>query len=271
MNNFIQKGIDGIVESRIALAPSYTVAKWQDMGADVRNVSTAVVKAVAFQGLPKGTQRIMIKRAVASYGALVAQYALIAVGLGALVSFDPDDDDFLKLKIGNYRYDLTQGNRSELRYIGKLIKHYDNPDKALGSSLKYLRTRLNVLPGFALNAWVGKDVAGQDFSLKDPKRWVGLVAPLTWMNTYGAYKQDGAKGIAGTLPFDFVGYQSSVYPDRVKDLQKQIKEAKAAGKPSADIQWLENELKKQQVVENAEKQAKKEKAAAKKRAEMQKK
>lgn len=271
MNNFIQKGIDGIVESRIALAPSYTVAKWQDMGADVRNVSTAVVKAVAFQGLPKGTQRIMIKRAVASYGALVAQYALIAVGLGALVSFDPDDDDFLKLKIGNYRYDLTQGNRSELRYIGKLIKHYDNPDKALGSSLKYLRTRLNVLPGFALNAWVGKDVAGQDFSLKDPKRWVGLVAPLTWMNTYGAYKQDGAKGIAGTLPFDFVGYQSIVYPDRVKDLQKQIKEAKAAGKPSADIQWLENELKKQQVVENAEKQAKKEKAAAKKRAEMQKK
>lgn len=265
-----QKGVDLAVESRLFLAPSYTVAKWQDMGADVRNTVQSVARAVAFQGLPKGTQKIIMKRAVASYGALAAQYALVAAALGALVSFDPDDDDFLKLKLGNYRYDLSQGNRTELRYIAKLIKHYDSADTARYNTTKYLRSRLNIIPGFAVSAWEGKDPANQEFSLKDPSRYVGLVAPLTYMNAYKAYKEDGVKGIGYTFPMDFIGYQSSLYPDRVKDLERDKKEAQKRG-DFKELDRINKELEKQRPIENKKKREKerqqKIKAREKKKAE----
>jgi hypothetical protein len=60
------------------------------------------------------------------------------------------------------------------------------------------------VPAFGLNAWYGKDVAGQDFSIKDPKRLAGLIAPLTYMNAIGAYQQDGLKGVGYTLPLDII-------------------------------------------------------------------
>ena len=247
-----QNFVDGAIQSKVFLAPAYTVAKWQDMGADVRNTAQSVGRAITFQGLPKGTQRIMMKRAMQSYGALVAQYAILAYITGALISFDPDDDDFLKLKWGNYGYDLTQGNRSEIRYIGKLIKHADSPMMALNSTNRYLRSRLNVLPAFATDMWTGKDLSGKTVTPSDPERYAKLFAPLAYMNAIGAYNQDGAKGVLWTLPADVFGYSAAVYPDRVKDLTKQLSDAQKKGDVT-EQERLKQELEKQRPIEQKQK------------------
>lgn len=244
----IQSAVDAAVKSKGFLAPAYTVAKWQDLGADARNTVQSLARFATFQGLPKGTQRVMMKTAMQSYAALVGQYALLAYAFGALVSFDPDDDDFLKLKLGNYRYDLTQGNRSELKYIAKLIKHASDPTMALNSTTKYLRSRLNVLPAFAVDMWTGKDLAGQKVSPDGPARYAKLFAPLAYMNAIQAYQQDGAKGVLWTLPADVIGYQGSLYPDRVKDLTKQLSEAMKSGNVK-EQERLKKELEKQRPIE----------------------
>lgn len=266
MKNLTQKGVDMAVESRLFLAPSYTVAKWQDMGADIKNIATSTIKAVAFQGLPKGTQRIMLRRAISSYGALTAQYAMLAAILGVAISFDPDDDDFLKVKIGDARYDLTQGNRAELRYIGRMIKHYDDPNQAFNLTARYGRTRLNIAPAFALNAWYGKDVTGKEFSLKDPKRYAGLVAPLTYMNAFEAYSEYGGKGVLQTLPFDFVGIGVQLYPESARSLKeerkvleeqwrkaKDAKDEKKASEVKKQIDELIPRIKTREIIERADK------------------
>ena len=238
----VQKIIDGITATRLPFATSYTVSHFQVIGADVKNAVSAVGNLVTLKGLPKGAQKAMLARAAYSYGTLTVAYTLAASALGAAISFDPDDDDFLKLKWGKYRYDATFGLRGELRFIFKMMRDAYQGNRVPNEMIydmftnigRYTRNKLNVAPAFALDALYGKDALGQNVDLKDWMTWAKLLVPITWGNLPQSYKEDGAMGVFLTLP-EAVGIGSNVYPDRAEEAKTEAEKLalkiKQMGKP----------------------------------------
>ncbi|MEQ1761958.1 MAG: hypothetical protein ABL984_02305, partial [Pyrinomonadaceae bacterium] len=220
----VQQVIDGITASRLPFATSYTVSHFQVLGADAKNLTEATYKLIRFQQLPKGAQKVMLERAVSSYVGLAVTYSTMAIIFGALVSLDPDDDDFLKFKWGKYRYDVSFGLRTELRYIFRMMSSAWRGNRvpnetiydAVAYSTRYARNKLNVLPAFTLDMILGKNVIGEKVTWSDWTRWASLVVPITYWNLGKAIKEDGMKGFMATTP-EFVGISSSIYEDRAEE------------------------------------------------------
>lgn len=217
-----QDFVNFLNSSHLPFAANYTVSNWQKIGADVTNVSKAIGNIVTFRGLPKGAQAQMLKRAAYSYSSMCLIYGVAALALGAFVGLDPDDDDFLKFKWGNYRYDVSFGLKTELKFIGRVMKSLIRGNRVPNEQLydlvtlpgRYVRGKLNVLPGFVIDAMTGSDITGKDFSLADWTRWVNLFIPITYSNAISTGYQFGPQASLATLPLEFVGVGTAVYEDR---------------------------------------------------------
>lgn len=104
----------------------------------------------------------------------------LAGAMGAKVTWDPRDSDFMKINIGGYKFDLGGANATFIRFLARLTlnsevsngKTYtlgatpDGPSRAsvVGS---YVRGKLAPNAAFLLDALLGKSAIGRPFSVTD--------------------------------------------------------------------------------------------------------
>jgi hypothetical protein len=144
-------------------------------------------------------RRIAIKQ-TAKLAAAFVSTAMLAKMAGAEVSTDIEDSEFLKIKIGNTRIDISGGHARYLRLSLQLAKRLMDGDVRESLSLLIREGRKNLAPAlsFGVNAAVGEDVTGREFDLKEDS--LRMVAPLMLEDLYDAYMEEGLIGTAKTLP-----------------------------------------------------------------------
>jgi hypothetical protein len=176
-------------------APRYVASRFQ------------VLNPLTYARISPVARRIAVRKMV-QFAGTVGATMLLLKGAGADVNFtDPADPDWLKVKFGNSRYDLTGGARTEMRFLyrfgnsvrqGLTGRKVERGQDAGTILQRYVRSKLAPLPGTAADAAMGKTYTGQPFS---PKRAaVDLVTPLMLTDLYDAYQVDGATGALKTLP-----------------------------------------------------------------------
>ncbi len=135
------------------------------------------------------------------------------VALGAAVSLDPDDPDFLQVRFGNKVYDLTGGVGSYLRTAFRWIdafqatfteeenKAHQKTKFAYESTTRFFRNKLAPNASYITNKIWGKDPVGNDFDPYD----IFKAYPIYIEDTYEAIKQDGVSALATVLLPNLVG------------------------------------------------------------------
>jgi hypothetical protein len=211
-------------------APSYMVSRFQLVahvfGKDLLTMSPAA-------------RRIAYKR-VARFHATMT-LPLMALAAMGLVSLDPDDDDFLKIKpemiankfLGtNYkakaRYEILGGMQPTIRFLGRQAKNgvqvaagQEKIEKGTGDALYILgrfgRGKLAPVPSFAVDYATNKDFMGKPFDWKTAT--ASRLAPLTLKELYNGYNEDGLYGSMMTIP-TFFGVGSAYYEDKPRETKK---------------------------------------------------
>ena len=198
---------------RALFAPRYAASRFQLL---------AHVSGKALT-LEPAARKIAVKRAMRFHTAIsLPLIALIAAGI---VAFDPDDDDFLKIRIGDKaRYEVTGGLQGYLRYLARMGRSVTN--LALGNT-KWGKTRnelyytnktfwtnkLNPVMGYGAAAWSGKEPDTSEF------HWLkgiwNRIQPISFREIGKAAYEDGALGFVMTLP-TISGIGVGYYPDREK-------------------------------------------------------
>lgn len=193
------------------------IGDWGKTGAPVLNATFFAPRYVAsrFQVLNPLTyarmspvaRRIAVRKMVQFTGTVGATMLLMK-GAGADVSLlHPDDPDWLKVKFGNTRYDLTGGVRTEMRFLarfgsavqrglaGEKLGRTEAPDYIFQ---RYLRSKLAPIPSTSWDAATGKTFIGERFSWGRSAR--DMVTPLILSDLYDAYQEEGVPGAIKTLP-----------------------------------------------------------------------
>lgn len=143
-------------------------------------------------------------RKMVQYAGTIGTTLLLAKLGGAEVNLtDPSSSDWLKIKIGNTRYDINAGMQQNLRFLyrmGRAFKHGamgENAapkDRAMNILTQYIRTKLAPVPGAILNVAEGKNVIGEQTT---PRREaLRLVTPLMLQDMYDAWLEEGGSGVA---------------------------------------------------------------------------
>jgi len=160
-----------------------------------------LLNPVYYSKMPKEV-RIEALKDMATFTSMLFATGLAATAAGATVSFDPDDADFLKIKNGNTRYDISGGMVQYVRTfirLEKMMAQKINPniskkekDKyasyALKSTASFFRYKLAPNTSYGLNALEGKDALGKDFDPYDALR----IYPMYVDDMITAYKENGA-------------------------------------------------------------------------------
>jgi hypothetical protein len=176
----------------------------------------------------------------------------VILGTGALlrangfsVSFNAESDEFLTARLGNTRYDLTFGAKTQVQFLARMAMgayrkstgEGNLPGKdPLSIAKNFARNKLAPGPGLAIDAFKGADFKGEKFADKS-KTQIALetVAPMIVEGFYEGYKDEGLKGAAKVVGPSFLGARVNTYPDRAKaaflDVPPDVRaEQKAAGK-----------------------------------------
>jgi len=160
-----------------------------------------LLNPVYYSKMPKEV-RIEALKDMATFTSMLFATGLAATAAGATVSFDPDDADFLKIKNGNTRYDISGGMVQYVRtfirlekMIAQRINHNiskKEKDKyasyALKSTASFFRYKLAPNTSYGFNALEGKDALGKDFDPYDALK----IYPMYVDDMVTAYKESGA-------------------------------------------------------------------------------
>jgi hypothetical protein len=189
----------------VFFAPRYAASKVQ------------VFDPRVYSRLPPGARASAMKSAVGYFGAMATTALILKYGMGQDVSLDPESSEFMKLKEGNTRYDLTFGQGQYFVLASRLLRNAENKrtgkkddfgKSAMENVDRFLRYKYSPPAAMARNLWEGKDAVGQPTSLK--KESIEAITPLFLNDLYQAYQQEGAKGIAKTAP-GFMGVGVNTY------------------------------------------------------------
>ncbi|MFN7929881.1 MAG: LPD1 domain-containing protein [Blastocatellia bacterium] len=223
----------------LLFSPRYLASRFQLL--DPRNYVNAIpgvdISSTSFYSKPVARQAA---KEMAGYVAALGIVAGLAAGAGANISLSPDDADFLKMRWGKYRYDLMGGFQQDIRFLWKIGQSFHNDRKdALDVTKHFLRSKLAPLPGYAVDAWTGKDFTGKKFSFG--RDTASLVAPLLLQDLYSGFKDEGLAGAAKMLPGVFgVGVQAydskkttTTIADQSLSLPKREKTASGKEEPDA--------------------------------------
>jgi hypothetical protein len=179
---------------------------------------------------PKGT-RIRIAREMFQYWGTVAALLGIAKWLGADVEYeDPTSSDYGKVKVGNTRYDIGGGQLQWVTFFSRLAREIkrraEGDEKAdiMAVVGRFFRSKLAPVPGSAWNLAQGKNMVGEKVTVAGEVGQQFL--PIFVMDMIDMAKQEGAAGVAKTLPFSLLGMGVQTY-------QKKVPEARATKRPSA--------------------------------------
>jgi|GEM_PF-3164123 len=182
--------------------------------------------------------RIEALKDMGTFVGMISATILAANAAGAKVSTNADDADFLKIKVGNTRYDITGGLvqyvRTYLR-MEKMMVQRLNPtisksekDKyaqfALGSTTNFFKYKLAPNTSYGLSALQGKDPLGNDFNPADALK----IYPMYVDDMITAYKQDGISSLATVALPSILGVGVQTYEEKAK--KKEKKESKGNSK-----------------------------------------
>ena len=173
--------------------------------------------------LPAGVRGGAIKRMLMFAGATAGVMSLMKAA-GAEISFDPNNPDFLKVRLGNYHFDGGAGFIQNVRYAAQMLelakqRLIDGKAPGFGErneidlTTRLLRSKLAPAPGSLINLYTGKDFSGQPVTLKS--ELANSVTPLVINDMAKAIQQDGALGAALMLPSVF-GVGVSLYDKDAK-------------------------------------------------------
>lgn len=230
--------------SKVAFAPRYTASRVQILNpvTYAKNASTAAGRAVLKQQMTD----------VVQFAGVVSATLAIAKAAGAEVGTDPEDSDFLKIKVGNVRYDTLAGLQQVMRLFyrtGKDVglavvdKKSEKGEGALEVAGKFARSKLAPVPSFFVDALSRKDFIGRDFEVGRGVK--ERMIPLMWKDFYDAYQREGIGGAAKLTPGAFgLGVQDFAKKPGVLTQKNDAYtgELKRLGvKPSESARRLENE------------------------------
>lgn len=194
-----------------------------------------LINPVFYRKLPPNSRFLALKNMAGFVGATALLMLLWKLGGGEVGFKDPNDPNTLKLKWGNYSFDISAGIVSHLRYFARLVQiPFTNPkrgsklDTAKYQTERYVRGKLSPVAGATWNVAEGKNFIGEPTSLKeevlgkdglipgvDPFFGGGLTSPIQLNNFYDAAKADGSLGLIMMLP-EFVGFGTTRYKTRVE-------------------------------------------------------
>lgn len=194
--------------SKTLFAPRYAASRIQ-----VLNPYTYAKNARTPEG------RVVLRNQMSDmvqYAGMVSLTLALASAAGASVGLDPDDPDFLKIKVGHTRYDVLAGLQQPMRLfyrVGDALRRRVTGEKstsrqtALDITARYGRSKLAPVPSFFLDYVTGKDFIGRDFEMK--RAVLDRVTPLMWKDMADAYEKEGMQGAAKMLPAAFgIGVQN---------------------------------------------------------------
>ncbi len=136
---------------------------------------------------------------VATYATTMMAIGLAAKAAGATIELDPDKPDFLQIRFGDKVYDITGGAAAYIRVFlrwaeagharatGSKAEANKATKFAFESTTRFFRNKLSPNTGFAVNAAMGSNTMGEDFTpaelLQSYPMWID--------DTYKAVKDDG--------------------------------------------------------------------------------
>lgn len=224
-------------------APRYTLSRFQ--------LLNMTLNPVAYYNMPPAARKTIAKSAVRFYGTTLAVLGLVSMMgayLGAKVNWDDDDDDFLKIDIGNTKIDILSGlgptAKLMIKTVHSAIRAYHSPAyerqyfwdvaNAVG---RFVRGKLSPIWSGAWDTVEGKDYTGDKAELwgdtwyKPGKTIYSRLIPLTVGDISDAYKLDGlvGAGTAGTAAL--LGFGVNTYKSPAE--RPETEAEKLAGKIAA--------------------------------------
>lgn len=188
-------------------APRYTLSRFQ--------LLNMTLNPVAYYNMPPHARNIVMRSAGRFYGT-VGVVAAIAAAAGVM-AIDPDDDDFMKIKIGNSRYDIFVGMLQPAKLMIRLALATARGDRIPGETYhdvskaleRFIRGKLSPVASGVVDWYKGSDFVGNEFGY-----WRAIYSrliPLTVSELIQSAGTDGVKGVAKTLPFAFFGIGVQTY------------------------------------------------------------
>ncbi len=174
----------------------------------------------------KGPAKKLYLQNMGSLAGVVAPVLGLAAIAGAEVETDARSADFLKIKIGDTRYDILGGLQQNLVAAHRLLKgekknsqsgaitKLSGKDKSYGGDTRFdvlfdlIENKENPIVATGSRLLRGEDRAGQPVNLKDEA--LGLVAPLAVRETVEQGIKEGPLGVAKSLP-GYVGVGTQSY------------------------------------------------------------
>jgi hypothetical protein len=194
-----------------------------------------VMNPAFYAKLPPGTRGAVLKNVMAFVGA-VGLTALLLKSLGFKVEEDPTDKDGLKLRMGNFSYDLSFGLMKHIKYAARMVMATQGKDKRPAEekmtylTKQYLRSSLAPLPSAAWSSATGKNFIGEPTDTKSEA--LNLLKPIPVDNFYDAVKAQGLEGLVKASP-DFFGISTTRYRTKEELRQKIAEESD----PAKQKQW----------------------------------
>lgn len=173
-----------------------------------------MLNPVAWKNTPPGARKLMMIDNAKFLG-----FTLFSLGLakaaGASVNLDPDDSEFLKIKVGNTRYDTLTGLQQPMRFFIRMTKAMRGGETYAGDPasdilLDFTRSKTSPEVGYLWDAIEGKNrLTGKQFSAgRDALK---LATPLPFQDFQEAIKTDGVlRGMVEAMP-SLVGVGSQTY------------------------------------------------------------
>lgn len=169
---------------------------------------------VAWKNTPPGARKLMMIDNAKFLGFTALTLGL-AKAAGAQVNLDPDDSEFLKIKIGNTRYDTLTGLQQPMRFFYRMAMAMKGGETYAGDPagdivLDFARSKASPEAGYLWDSIEGKNrLSGKKFEAgKDAVR---LAIPLPMQDFQEAIKTDGAVwGFVEALP-SIAGVGSQTY------------------------------------------------------------
>jgi tRNA G10 N-methylase Trm11 len=211
-------------------APRYTLSRLQ--------LLNKTLNPVAYANMPPNARKIVMRSAIRFYGSTMLLLGLAKL-LGAVVNFDADDDDFLKISVSNQKIDIFAGTLQPAKAIIKMLysairtkagfdnrlpaEFYADSSEIIG---RYLRGKLSPPASLLVDVTSGADYSGinfwKDYGLGDKGNTVASLGagvakrlvPLTMSDAISAYNLDGTSGAIRLVIPNFFGFGSQTYEPR---------------------------------------------------------
>lgn len=133
--------------------------------------------------------------------------------LGAAVGWwdvekDPQNAEYMSIRIGNTRIDPWGGYRQFLVFFARAItgtgvssvtgaEYEADPINLIQT---FIRGKASPLASLILDFWRGKNFIGEEVDVADKRQWAERVAPFAVWDIYEAYKDDPTIGLMAAIP-----------------------------------------------------------------------